>query len=135
MITSIKASNFKKNFQPPPLSLYIQWNSSKNNNISSVVDEKAKNKTGSDLFVFISNKPFLDDDISYIIDGVLVIYAQNIAAFLRTFTTANVYCKNLPTKLGTKVPVQRNKDTEKEKEGKKEGNKDIVQKQHNNEFG
>lgn len=50
---------------------------------------------------------------------MLVICAQNIAAFLRTFATANVHCKNLPAGSGTKVRVQRNKDTKKEKEGKK----------------
>ncbi len=46
---------------------------------------------------------------------MLVICAQNIAAFLRTFATANVHCKNLPAGSGTKV----HKDTKKEKEGKK----------------
>ncbi len=63
IIIRIKASNFIKNMQPPDSGFYAQWATSNDNNINSVVDEKDKDKTGSGLFVFISNKPFLVADI------------------------------------------------------------------------
>jgi hypothetical protein len=84
IIIRIKPSNSIKNMQPPDPGLYVQWATSSDNNINSLVDEKAKDKTDSGLFVVISNKPFLDADIPSIQDGALVICAQNIATFLRS---------------------------------------------------
>jgi hypothetical protein len=59
-------------------------------NICSVTKEKNK-WGGNGLFVLISNKPFRDDPKNPIPDGVVVICAQQLKAFLRTFATANVF--------------------------------------------
>ncbi len=118
MVARIKASNYIANMHPPPPGYYAQWSTAKDRNINSVFDEKAK--AGSGTFVFITNKPFLTNDIEQIQDGVLVICAQNIATFLRTFATANVYCTDLPQGAGTKVPVPRSTSAKKQAKEKRQ---------------
>lgn len=75
--------------QVPPDRLYVQVKAKGDKNIRSV--EKERKKWGGDgLFVLISNKPF-QDDIKNIPEGVVVICAKQLKAFLRTFATANVF--------------------------------------------
>ena len=75
--------------QVPPKNLYIQVKPTKDHNICSVKTEMDK-RGGNGLFVLISNKPFRGDP-NTIPEGVVVICAQQLKAFLRTFATANVF--------------------------------------------
>jgi len=92
----MKSSLYVTEGKAPPSNYYVRYaergpRGGVDKNIVSLEKELQK-VSGARLFVLISNKPFLMDDLDKIPKNVVVICQQNLKDFFRVFATGNVYC-------------------------------------------